>query len=174
MSTSTLESDLQVGNALANLAIARATRMEAETALVYTRQLEDVPAALIERACVRLANEPREAFGSPLPSVGDIRAMVRTLQQEDAVSHRVRMQALLPKPNDADPSTWVHCRNCQDEGWIIHQCAGGEARTCGRSSKGSFVTDATSQRTHYWGSCRRPHTFAVRCMCFDLHRVSPA
>lgn len=165
MSRATLTGDLQIGNALANLAIARATRLEDETAIVYARQLEDLDPGHVERACVRLANQPREAFASPMPSVGDIRAMVREVAREEATSHRVRAQALLPAPNDADPSTWVRCRGCADAGWIIHTCAGGAGRSCGRSSKGGFVPDVHTGRTHYGGACQYAHTYAVRCAC---------
>jgi hypothetical protein len=164
----TLTGDLQVGNALVNLAIARATRLEDETAIVYARQLEDLDASLVERACVHLANQPREAFGTPLPSVGDIRAKVRDLAREDATTQRARYEALLPAPNDENPATWVECPNCLDAGWVIHHCTGGPMRTCGRLSKGKFVTDEATKRTHYYGACTYAHTYAVKCTCVYL------
>jgi hypothetical protein len=165
MTRATLTADLQIGNALTNLAIARATRLDEETAIVYARQLEDLPPALIERACVRLANAAPELFGSPMPSVGEIRATVRALERDDEWAQRARAEAALPAPDDTNPWTWVRCRNCGDEGWVGHTCPGGASRTCGRGSKGSFVTDERTKRTHYWGACQRPHPFVVRCVC---------
>lgn len=58
---------------------------------------------------------------------------------------------------DSDPRSWRNCRHCDDSGFVIEECPGGDARSCGRPSTGRFEAGAR------WAACQGPHTYARRC-----------
>ena len=151
--------------ALGGLALALGHALSEEQLVVYAYVLRDVDLERLRQACVVIA---QTAQWWPKPA--EIIAQVEALARDEAIRHRIALEALLPPPQEADPGTWVHCQNCADEGWVMHSCPGGAARTCGRPSKGHFVTDPETKRTSYAGACRARHLFAVRCQCAYLHR----
>ncbi len=143
------------------LAKARQADPDAETLEVYLTALESHPAALIARACWRLGEQQREAYGPAMPVVGDILAMARTIRTEDEDKARKAIGPLIA--DESDPSTWFKCRFCEDVKWQLHDCPGGDNRTCGRSSRGYY--DSTGKTTVFVGSCRTKHVYARRCVC---------
>jgi hypothetical protein len=155
----------ELRRALGVLSLALGHALSEEQLLVYAYVLQDVDLRHLRQACVLIA---RTAQWWPKPA--ELIAQVEALARDEAITRRMKLEALLPAAEEADPRTWVRCQNCADEGWVMHTCAGGASRTCGRPSKGHFVTDPATKHSSYVGACRSSHLFAVRCMCAYLHR----
>lgn len=155
----------ELRRALVGLALALGHALSEEQLVIYAYVLQDVDLRRLRQVCVMFA---KTALWWPKPA--ELIAQVEALARDEEISRRIAFEALLPPANEADPSTWVRCQNCADEGWLLHSCPGGSARTCGRPSKGHFVTDPETKRTSYSGACRSTHLFAVRCTCAYLHR----
>ena len=159
----------ELRRALGGLSLALGHALSEEQLVVYAYVLHDVDLRRLRQACVTIA---QTAQWWPKPA--EIIAQVEALSRDEAIRHRIALEALLAPAQEADPRTWVRCQNCADDGWVIHTCPGGAARTCGRPSKGHFVTDPGTKRSAYVGACQTAHPFAVRCVCAYLHReVSP-
>lgn len=150
--------------AMVGLSLAVGHALSEEQLAVYAHVLRDVDLRSLRRACVAIA---KTALFWPKPA--ELIAQVEALARDETARRRAEFEARLPAPNDADPSTWVRCRNCGDDGWVHHRCPGGAARTCGRGSKGQFVTDAATTRAYYSGACQSAHGYVVRCTCASVH-----
>jgi hypothetical protein len=155
----------ELRRALAGLSLALGHALSEEQLAVYAYVLREVDLRWLRLACVTLART--ETYW---PKPAQIITRATELELDEEFDRRAKLRAALPPANEADPSTWVRCQNCADEGWLMHSCQGGAARTCGRPSKGHFVTDSNTKRTSYYGACRSTHHFAVRCTCAYLHR----
>ena len=155
----------ELRRALAGLSLALGHALSEEQLVIYAYVLQGVDLRHLRQACALIA---RTALWWPKPA--ELIAQVEALARDEAITRRMKLEALLPAADEANPSTWVRCQNCADEGWLIHSCPGGAARTCGRPSKGHFVTDPDTKHSSYCGSCRAAHLFAVRCTCAYLHR----
>ena len=149
---------MTISESLSRLAIARGGELDDITGEVYLEGLSDLSPEFIARACSELGKTARGLYETVLPPLGDIRAKVRELEQADRAEQERRL--MLPAPQgDDDPRTWMVCTRCEDCGWIIRECPGGEARTCGRSNAAGFHDGI------FYGVCRVRHTFAERCEC---------
>ncbi len=155
----------ELRHALGGLSLALGHALSEEQLVVYAHVLRDVDLRRLRQACVTIA---RTAQWWPKPA--ELIAEVEALARDEAIKRRIALEALLPPAEEADHRTWVRCQNCADEGWVMHSCPGGAARTCGRTSKGQFVTDPDAKRSYYCGTCRSAHQFAVRCTCAYLHQ----
>jgi len=98
------------------LARARQAEFAEEDQIIYAHVLRDLDLGLIGAACEELAREPREAFASTMPTVGDIRARCERIEYARA----------------QEPLATFACPKCQDEpnGWIQWECP---QTHCGRA-----------------------------------------
>ncbi len=144
---------------------ARQAEMDDEALTVYLTALEGESEALLERACLHFARTPRALYESALPTVGDLLAKCAQFARADELAERLAIETSLPVAREDDPRTWVRCQACNDNGYTIHECSGGSARTCGRPAKGHFVTDERTKRSYYQAACQQGHDYAVPCHC---------
>lgn len=163
------EAELRVAIALRDLAIARGGEMDGDQYAVYLRALADQTPALVERACAEIGIEPRGAFESVVPPVGQIRARVAELARRDRETDASRR--LLPMPADARPDRepTFFCLDCLDEpsGWRLWWCPGrGVRRTFERRED-----DVTPMAECARGAEHAPHAYAARCACVDTNPV---
>jgi len=165
----TLSGDMQTANALANLAIARGGTLDDPTGLVYLRQLEDLSPDFVERACLRLANEPRGAYETTMPAVGTIRAAVGVLEREARAAEQALK--LLPLPaRESDEPTYF-CTLCFDEpsAWRVFWCAGSPITAhLSADAKRLPIYHCGRTKTHY------AHSYTERCECLPTNPVIAA
>lgn len=153
----------------------------------YIRSLGSIDADVLAEACARIASQverfppvanivalcrevEQEALAPQLDAEKTARWQSPTIPEARAklwVAHlkRVIMAKRMghrpppaPEPFDvADPRTFYHCANCQDSGWILHRCEGGDRRTCGREDSNRWQDGAL------FAACRTRHNFAICC-----------
>jgi len=157
----------ELRRALSGLALALGHALSEEQLVVYAYVVREVDLRWLRLACVALAKT--EIYW---PKPVQILERASELELDEEFDRRAKLRAALPAPDEANPATWVRCPNCQDETWIVHTCPGGASRTCGRPSKGHFVTDRDTKQTHYSAACRYPHPFAVPCHCRYLQKAA--
>jgi hypothetical protein len=139
---------------LAKLALARQADFSEDAERVYLEALSDIPLGYLQAGCFDLAKLPRADYGSVMPDVGTIRAA--------ALAHAPKFHT--PEvPQDADPRTWHRCHQCSDVGFVVWECAGPPASTCGRGPAG-YYRDGI-----YLAPCRHAHTVAQTCHCRSIH-----
>jgi len=139
----TLEWDLAVGNALTECAVARGGRIDKIESQVFLRQLADLSADLIVRACHELGNEARQAFETYVPPAPVIRERCAQIQRRDAMPKPL---ALPPASSSGYEPTFA-CHRCLDTTWLQPmRCP--DQRRCERVKE------------------HPAHTFTARCPCF--------
>lgn len=149
-----------INRSLQALAIARASEADESILVVYTHSLADLPPAMVQRACERLALRPKREYETALPDVGAIRETVAEVRREDLETER--NAKLLAAPDDADTRTWRYCAEqptCDDTGHVLYVCPGVSSPTRYGGAPWAPVTTCGRAKAH------PSHPFTVPCAC---------
>ena len=156
--------------ALARLAIARASLLDDTASEVYLEALADLEPMLVKRACSELAREDRVEYGTAMPSVGTIRSRCEAMARRDEAERKATL--LLPMPKSDEDSPRVFCRDCADEpsGFRYCWCQGSGDRWV--SAVPRLFSEASVQVQNCGRTGRHdPHSYVTRCHCFEVNPV---
>lgn len=158
----TVNSDVR--RALSGLALALNHTLEAPQLMAMALTLRDLDSHLIRRACLQLASS-----ATFWPKPVEIRRVCEQLAHTAAEAEAAAK--LCPMPDDADPRTWVHCQDCQDDpsGWCLWYCRGGGVL----ADRDRPSPDRRHQSMAYCGRklIHPPHSYTARCACYETNPV---
>lgn len=156
------EVSADVRRALSALALAVNHGLEDEQLKVTAYALREVPASLVRRACLRLA-ETSKFWPRPV----ELRECADEIARDDA--QQAAAAKLLPLPASEDNEPRFFCLDCRDEpfGWRVFKC-GGKGKAAG-IARGDGTVYACSRRKDH-----AAHSYVETCACAQTNPVSAA